>query len=104
MILIGMDDERGPQVFRCDPAGYYIGYKATAAGTKSQEAITALEKKFKKTDQLSYDDAVTVRAAARASFQSHSALGARVDVAAHCVSMSACLAAWDPLPLSPVCR
>jgi 20S proteasome subunit alpha 1 len=27
MILIGMDDERGPQLFKCDPAGYYAGYK-----------------------------------------------------------------------------
>ena len=60
MILIGVDDERGPQVFKCDPAGYYIGYKATAAGTKSQEATTALEKKFKKADSLSYDDTVQV--------------------------------------------
>jgi len=60
MILIGVDDERGPQVFKCDPAGYYIGYKATAAGTKSQEATTALEKKFKKADSLSYEDTVQV--------------------------------------------
>ena len=61
MILIGIDDERGPQVYRCDPAGYFIGYKATAAGTKSQEATTALEKKFKKNDNLTYDETVTVR-------------------------------------------
>ena len=60
MILIGIDDERGPQVYRCDPAGYFIGYKATAAGTKSVEATTALEKKFKKADNLTFDDAVQV--------------------------------------------
>jgi len=45
MIIIGLDQERGPQVFKCDPAGYFVGYKATSAGTKSQEATNFLEKK-----------------------------------------------------------
>jgi len=27
MILIGWDDEIGPQLYKCDPAGYYVGYK-----------------------------------------------------------------------------
>jgi len=58
MILIGVDDERGPQVFKCDPAGYYVGHKATSAGTKSQEATNFLEKKFKKTSELQYEEAV----------------------------------------------
>jgi len=38
MILIGPDDERGPQVFQIDPAGFYVGYKAVAAGQKQTEA------------------------------------------------------------------
>jgi 20S proteasome subunit alpha 1 len=38
MILIGPDDERGPQVFKLDPAGYFTGYKATASGQKQTEA------------------------------------------------------------------
>ncbi|CCJ29574.1 unnamed protein product [Pneumocystis jirovecii] len=46
-IFIGIDDEKGPQVFKCDLAGYYAGYKATASGPKKQEAINYLEKKFK---------------------------------------------------------
>ncbi|KAJ1500319.1 Proteasome subunit YC7alpha/Y8 (protease yscE subunit 7) [Coelomomyces lativittatus] len=48
MILIGIDQERGPQVYKVDPAGYYVGYKATCAGTKHQEAFNFLEKKYKK--------------------------------------------------------
>ncbi|KAK0518821.1 Proteasome subunit YC7alpha/Y8 (protease yscE subunit 7), partial [Tilletia horrida] len=55
MILIGLDVERDdgtgkakPQVFKIDPAGYFVGFRATAAGTKQTEAINFLEKKFKK--------------------------------------------------------
>ena len=28
-ILIGVDEERGPQLYKVDPAGYYVGYKVT---------------------------------------------------------------------------
>ncbi len=38
MILIGMDEERGPQIFKLDPAGYYVGFNATASGQKQTEA------------------------------------------------------------------
>lgn len=38
MILIGPDDERGPQIFKLDPAGYFVGFKATASGQKQTEA------------------------------------------------------------------
>lgn len=48
MILIGMDDEKGPLLYKCDPSGNYISYRATVAGNKSQEGMNFLEKKFKK--------------------------------------------------------
>ena len=48
--LISLDSELGPQLFKCDPAGYYIGYKGTAAGPKQQEALNHLEKKLKNKD------------------------------------------------------
>jgi 20S proteasome subunit alpha 1 len=60
MILIGYDDERGPQLFKCDPAGYYVGHKATAAGAKKQEALNHLEKKLKKDPQLSTEETIEV--------------------------------------------
>lgn len=58
MMLIGIDEESGPQLFRCDPAGYCIGYKATVVGPKQQEAMAVLEKKLKGDKALSYDEAV----------------------------------------------
>lgn len=46
-ILGGVDDEKGPQLWKVDPAGHALGYRATAAGAKEQDAINALEKKVK---------------------------------------------------------
>lgn len=60
MILIGYDEETGPQVFKTDPAGYFCGYKATAAGVKQLEASSFLEKKVKKKQDFSYNEAVEV--------------------------------------------
>merc|ERR1712216_35135 len=63
MIIIGMDVEgerKIPQLFQCDPAGYYVVYKATSAGQKEQEANNFLEKRYKSdpNPSLSYDDTV----------------------------------------------
>ncbi len=58
MILIGMDEEFGPQLFKTDPAGYYSGYKATSSGVKQTEANNFLEKKVKKKNDLSVNDTI----------------------------------------------
>lgn len=46
--IVGIDEEKGPQVFKIDPSGFCVGYKAIAAGTKDQDAINYLEKQYKK--------------------------------------------------------
>lgn len=46
--IVGIDEEKGPQVFKIDPAGHSMGYKAISAGAKEQEAINHLEKLQKK--------------------------------------------------------
>jgi 20S proteasome subunit alpha 1 len=62
VVLIAYDDETGPAVFKCDPAGYFVGYKATSTGQKHQEALNHLEKKLKK-DTLVLDDQATIELA-----------------------------------------
>ncbi|GBG76909.1 hypothetical protein CBR_g23123 [Chara braunii] len=59
-IILGIDEELGPQLFKCDPAGYYVGYKATSAGAKEQEATNFLEKKIKGNPSLSYEETVQI--------------------------------------------
>lgn len=54
------DEGKGPQIFKCDPAGYYTGVKAVSTGPKQQEATTYLEKKFKKMDCVDGDWKATV--------------------------------------------
>jgi len=50
MVIIGIDLEFGPQCFKLDPAGYFVGFHATAAGQKQQEAMNHLEKRWKRLD------------------------------------------------------
>lgn len=35
-----------PRVYKCDPAGFYIGYAGTASGPKAVEVVNALEKRI----------------------------------------------------------
>ena len=63
-ILFGIDDEKGPQIFKIDPAGYFVGYRATAAGEKEQSATNQLEREFKKKSELTRDE--TMKAAVKA--------------------------------------
>jgi len=62
-IIIGVDEEKGCQLYKVDPAGYFVGYKATAGGVKEQEATNWLEKRHKGIEggglqSLAHDDAI----------------------------------------------
>ena len=38
--LVGIDEEKGPQVYRIDPSGQVVGFAGVSTGTKEQEAMT----------------------------------------------------------------
>lgn len=70
MILVGWDDERGPQLYKTDPAGYFAGYRATAAGAKHQEAFNYLEKRMKEESEDTVELAVgTLESVLAANFK-----------------------------------
>jgi 20S proteasome subunit alpha 1 len=66
LTIAGIDEELGPQLFKCDPAGYFAGYQACAAGTKEDEAMNFLEKQFKKEGQEELTEERTIQLAIHA--------------------------------------
>eukprot|EP00300_Choanocystis_sp_HF-7_P031648 c41192_g1_i1.p2 GENE.c41192_g1_i1~~c41192_g1_i1.p2 ORF type:complete len:274 (+),score=63.37 c41192_g1_i1:55-822(+) len=50
MLIGGIDDEKGPALFKVDPAGFTASFKACCAGVKEVEGTSALEKLIKSAD------------------------------------------------------
>lgn len=46
-IFAAVDEESGPELYKTDPAGYFIGFKAVASGKLGQECNSILEKLVK---------------------------------------------------------
>lgn len=61
LTLIGIEDDNGPQLYKTDPAGYFVGFKACAVGQKDSEAQIFLEKKLRNAPQLTADETIRVR-------------------------------------------
>ncbi|ONM59591.1 Proteasome subunit alpha type 6 [Zea mays] len=58
-MILGIDDEKGtPQLFTCDPAGYFFGHKAASAGQRDTEAVNFLEKKMKNNPSLPFQETI----------------------------------------------
>ena len=62
LTLIGMDQQDSdgslvPNIFKVDPAGYYVGYHATASGSKEIEGFAHLERRQKQTPFNTLSDA-----------------------------------------------
>lgn len=57
-MLYSIDEEKGPQLYKIDPAGFYLGYYATATGEKEQGTINYLEREFKKKKELTDEETV----------------------------------------------
>eukprot|EP01057_Protomagalhaensia_wolfi_P002623 Protomagalhaensia_wolfi_Nauph_80__2622@NODE_2765_length_994_cov_983_664921_g2168_i0_p1_GENE_NODE_2765_length_994_cov_983_664921_g2168_i0NODE_2765_length_994_cov_983_664921_g2168_i0_p1_ORF_typecomplete_len253_score44_68Proteasome/PF00227_26/1_1e30Proteasome_A_N/PF10584_9/1_5e13OCC1/PF15506_6/0_1Helicase_C_3/PF13625_6/9_6e03Helicase_C_3/PF13625_6/0_12_NODE_2765_length_994_cov_983_664921_g2168_i080838 len=58
-ILIAIDDEAGPSIYKFDPAGWFTGNKAAVVGTKEQEATNTFEKMLKKKVPETVDETIT---------------------------------------------
>ena len=57
-MLFAIDDETGPQLFKLDPAGAYLGYKACATGEKEEATNNYLERELKKKTKVSNEEAL----------------------------------------------
>ncbi|XP_077300769.1 proteasome subunit alpha type-6-like [Arctopsyche grandis] len=58
MLLIAYDEDKGPCIFKTDPAGYFCACRAISVGVKQTEANSYLEKKLKKKQDYSGDEAI----------------------------------------------
>lgn len=59
-LLFTLDDEKGPQLYKIDPAGHFVGFKAAATGEKEQSAVNHLEREYKKRSDFSTDEAIKI--------------------------------------------
>lgn len=57
-LLFSFDDEKGPQLIKLDPAGFFLGYFACATGEKEQSTVNYLEREFKKKSSLSDEETI----------------------------------------------
>ncbi len=48
VLIVAIDDEAGPELYKVDPAGSCLAWRGAAAGEKEAEAAAALEKRLKK--------------------------------------------------------
>jgi len=58
LLIVGVDDEKGPQVLKVDPAGHFLPFKGTASGAKEQEATNFLEKRVESISEYTFDETV----------------------------------------------
>jgi len=56
--FIGVDDIKGPVVYKVDCAGHFLPFFATAAGPKEQEAVNFLEKRVDEMKEMGSDQVV----------------------------------------------
>jgi len=80
-LLIGVDEEEGPRVFKIDCAGHYLPFKATAAGSKEQEATNFLEKVVDKMGDYTRDETVRTAIMCLGSVLGSDFRGSEIEVA-----------------------
>lgn len=81
MLLIGVDDEKGCQVFKVDPAGHYLPYKAVSTGKYEPEAMNFLEKKVAELDGMDKECTIEMAIMAMQHVLSTDFKGSEIEVA-----------------------
>lgn len=81
MLLVGVDDEKGPQVFKIDCAGHYLPFFAAASGNKEQEAINFLEKRVDAMKNCTSDETVRTAIMCLGSVLGSDFRGSEIEVA-----------------------
>jgi 20S proteasome subunit alpha 1 len=81
MVLIGVDEEKGAQVFKVDPSGHILPYKAVAAGKAEAEAMNFLEKRISEINAgMSLNDTVEVAISTMMYILSSDFKGSEIEV------------------------
>ena len=56
MLIAGIDDDGEPRLFKSDPSGNYVRYKAVCIGQGGENGMSTLQNNYK--DDISFDDAI----------------------------------------------
>ena len=83
-LLIAVDDEKGPQVFKVDCAGHYLPFLATACGAKEQEAMNFLEKRAQELGGNGIDETIRTAIMCLGSVLGSDFRGSEIEVATVC--------------------
>ena len=81
MVLIGAEEEKGAQVFKVDPAGHFLPYKAVSTGKYEPEAMNYLEKKVAELELLDESGTVEMAISAMQHILSSDFKGTEIEVA-----------------------
>lgn len=80
MLFIGYDDEKGAQVFRVDPAGHFLPYKAVSTGKFEPEAMNYLEKRVNELSLLDENGTIEMAITAMQHVLSTDFKGTEIEV------------------------
>lgn len=80
-LLVGIDDEKGPQCLKVDCAGHYLPFFATASGSKEQEATNFLEKRVDAMKTYTTDETVRCAIMCLGSVLGSDFRGSEIEVA-----------------------
>lgn len=81
MLIIGVDEEKGAQVFRVDPAGHFLPYKAVSSGKYEPEAMNFLEKRVAELGLLDENGTIEMAISAMQHVLSTDFKGTEIEVA-----------------------